>query len=159
MSDSMWPHRRQLIRLLSLRFSRREHWSGLPFPSPVPEGEKVKVKSLSHVRPGSSVLGITQAKVLAWVAIAFSIFHVHLKVYFFCIWMECQSIWYQCQDINEMSIHISMSRYQWDPSHLMYCLTCVSLLILFWWSVHWCEWAVKVSCYYCVIVNFSFYVC
>ena len=35
-------------------FSRQEHWSGLPFPSPVHESEKwkwkVKVKSLSRVR-------------------------------------------------------------------------------------------------------------
>ena len=37
--------------------------------------------------------------------------------------------------------------------------TCISLLILFWWSVHWCEWSVKASCYYCVTVNFSFYIC
>ena len=36
----------------SLGFSRQEHWSGLPFPSPVHESEKwkVKVKSLSFVR-------------------------------------------------------------------------------------------------------------
>ena len=35
----------------SLGFSRQEHWSGLPFPSPVQESEKwkVKVKSLSRV--------------------------------------------------------------------------------------------------------------
>ena len=33
----------------SLRFSRQEHWSGLPFPSPMHE-EKCIVKSLSHVR-------------------------------------------------------------------------------------------------------------
>ena len=33
----------------SLGFSRQEHWSGLPFPSPVHESEKVKVKSLSRV--------------------------------------------------------------------------------------------------------------
>ena len=33
-------------------FSRQEHWSGLPFPSPMHESEKrkVKVKSLSSVR-------------------------------------------------------------------------------------------------------------
>ena len=31
----------------SLGFSRQEHWSGLPFPSPMHE---VKVKSLSRVR-------------------------------------------------------------------------------------------------------------
>ena len=35
----------------SLGFSRQEHWSGLPFPSPMHEKRKVKVKvkSLSHV--------------------------------------------------------------------------------------------------------------
>ena len=32
----------------SLGFSRQEHWSGLPLPSPMHEW-KVKVKSLSHV--------------------------------------------------------------------------------------------------------------
>ena len=31
-------------------FSRQEHWSGLPFPSPMHESEKMKVKSLSRVR-------------------------------------------------------------------------------------------------------------
>ena len=36
---------------LSLGFSRQEHWSGLPFPSPAHESEKWKGKSLSHVRP------------------------------------------------------------------------------------------------------------
>ena len=49
-------------------------------------------------------------------------------------------------------------RYQWDPSHFMYHLRLV-FLILFWWSVHWCEWGVKVSYYHCVTVNFPFYVC
>ena len=36
----------------SLGFSRQEHWSGLPFPSPIYESEKwkVKVKSLSRDR-------------------------------------------------------------------------------------------------------------
>ena len=36
--------------LLPLGFSRQEHLSGLPFPSPMHESEKVKVKSLSRVR-------------------------------------------------------------------------------------------------------------
>ena len=39
---------------LSLGFSRQEHWSGLPFPSPMHESEKwkwkVEVKSLSSVQ-------------------------------------------------------------------------------------------------------------
>ena len=33
----------------SMGFSREEHWSGLPFPSPMREKWKVKVKSLSRV--------------------------------------------------------------------------------------------------------------
>ena len=63
----------------ALGFSRQEHWSGLPFPSPMHE-----VKSESEVAqscptlsdfmdcslPGSSIHGIFQARVLAWVAIA-----------------------------------------------------------------------------------------
>ena len=65
---------------LCLGFSRQEHWSGLPFPSPI-----MKVKSESEVAqlcptlrnpmdcslPGSSVHGIFQARVLEWVAISF----------------------------------------------------------------------------------------
>ena len=61
--------------LLSLGFSRQEHWSGLPFPSPMQ-----KVKSESEVAPscptlsdpmdcslpGSSIHGIFQARVLEW---------------------------------------------------------------------------------------------
>ena len=37
---------------LSLGFARQEHWSVLPFPSPMHENEnwKVKMKLLSHVR-------------------------------------------------------------------------------------------------------------
>ena len=48
MSNSGQPHRRQPSR----GFSRQEHWNGLPFPSPMHESEKwkVKVKSLSRVR-------------------------------------------------------------------------------------------------------------
>ena len=37
----------------SLGFSRQEHWSGLPFPSPMHESEKWK-KSLSHVWPSAT---------------------------------------------------------------------------------------------------------
>ena len=68
----------------SLRFSRQEHWSGLPFPSPVHESEKWKWSrsAYSIVRdpmdcslPGSSVHGIFQARVLEWGAIAFSVYN------------------------------------------------------------------------------------
>ena len=65
----------------SLGFSRQEHWSGLPFPSPMHE-----VKSESQVAqlcltlsdpmdyslPGSSIHGIFQTRVLEWGAIVFT---------------------------------------------------------------------------------------
>ena len=62
----------------SLGFSRQEPWSGLPFPSPM---QKVKSESeaaqscptlsdpMDCSPPGSSVLGIFQARVLEWGAI------------------------------------------------------------------------------------------
>ena len=63
---------------LSLGFSRQEHWSGLPFPSPMHESEKwnwshsvVSNSSRPH-GPGSSIHGIFQARALEWGAIAFS---------------------------------------------------------------------------------------
>ena len=57
----------------SLGFSRQEHWSGLPFPSPTHESES-EVAQLCPTRsnpmdcslPGSSVHGIFQARVLEW---------------------------------------------------------------------------------------------
>ena len=67
----------------SLGFSRQEHWSGLPFSSPI----CMKVKSESEVAQACLSLkwphglqptrllrpGIFQARVLEWVAIAFSL--------------------------------------------------------------------------------------
>ena len=77
MSDSVEPHRQQPTRLSSLGFSRQEHWSGLPFPSPVHESEVAQsCPTLSNPMdcslPGSSVHGIFQTRVLEWSAIAFS---------------------------------------------------------------------------------------
>ena len=62
----------------SLGFSRQEHWSGLPFPSPVRESEVTQPcptlsEPVDGSLPGSSIHGIFQARVLEWVAIAFSI--------------------------------------------------------------------------------------
>ena len=60
----------------SLGFSRQEHWSGVPFPSPMHKNEKwkwnravVSDPQWPHVLqlPGSSVHGIFQARVLEWV--------------------------------------------------------------------------------------------
>ena len=60
----------------SLGFSRQENWSGLPFPSPMHERKSESEVALSDSMdcslPGSSVHGIFQARVLEWVAIAFS---------------------------------------------------------------------------------------
>ena len=67
---------------LSLGFSRQEHWSGLPFPSPMHESESEVTQSCPTLsdpmdcsRPGSSIHGIFQARVMEWGAIAFSIQH------------------------------------------------------------------------------------
>ena len=62
---------------LSLGFSRQEHWSGLPFPSPMHESEVTQsCPTLSDPMdcnlPGFSIHGIFQARVLEWGAIAFS---------------------------------------------------------------------------------------
>ena len=68
----------------SLGFSRQEHCSGLPFPSPRHESESESEVAQScptlsdpmdYSPPGSSVHGIFQARVLEWGAIAFSIIH------------------------------------------------------------------------------------
>ena len=78
----------------SLGFSRQEHWSGLPFPSPMHESEKWKVKSESEVAqscptlsdpmdcslPDFSIHGIFQARVLEWGAIAFSKYGSYIMV-------------------------------------------------------------------------------
>ena len=60
----------------SLGFSRQEHWSGLPFPSPMRESEVVQScptpsDPMDCSLPGSSFHGIFQARVLEWGAIAF----------------------------------------------------------------------------------------
>ena len=60
---------------LSLGFSRQEHWSGLPFPSPMHESEVAQScptlsDSMDCNLPGSSVHGIFQARVMEWAAIA-----------------------------------------------------------------------------------------
>ena len=66
---------------LSLGFSRQEHWSGLPFPSPVHESDKGNevVQScltlcdpIDGSPPGSPVPGILEARTLEWIAISFS---------------------------------------------------------------------------------------
>ena len=78
----------------SLGFSRQEHWSGLPFPSPMHKSESEVAQSCPTLRdpmdcslPGSSIHGIFQARVLEWGAIAFSVTRVrwYLIVVLICI--------------------------------------------------------------------------
>ena len=65
----------------SLGFSRQEHWTGLPLPSPMHERENWKgsllvvatlLDPMDCSPPGSSVHGICQARVLEWGASSFS---------------------------------------------------------------------------------------
>ena len=83
----------------SLGLSRQEHWSGLPFLSPMHESEKWKWIAQSCPTfsdpmdcspPGSSVHGIFQARVLEWGAIAnFKTTHwIHT-----CKTIHCEESW------------------------------------------------------------------
>ena len=71
---------------LSLRFSRREYWNGLPFPSPMHAGmlsrfSRVQLYDpMDSSPPGSSVPGILQARTLEWVAISFFNACMHAKL-------------------------------------------------------------------------------
>ena len=65
----------------SLGFSRQEHWSGLPFPSPKGTTERKKVKSLSHVQLFETPWTVAHQaplsmdspnRILEWVAISSS---------------------------------------------------------------------------------------
>ena len=64
----------------SMGFSRQEYWSGLPFRLILNMKLKLLVAHscltlydpMSCSLPGSSVLGISQARILEWVAISFS---------------------------------------------------------------------------------------
>ena len=60
---------------LSTGFSRQEHWSGLPFPSPMHESEVAQScptlsDPMDNSLPGSSVHRILQARILEWVAVS-----------------------------------------------------------------------------------------
>ena len=77
-SDPVRPHRRQPPGSPSLALSRREHWGGLPLPSPVQSEREGAQPCLTlsdpmdRSPPGSSVRGIFQARALEWGAPAFS---------------------------------------------------------------------------------------
>ena len=98
----MRPHRRQPTRLPSLGFSRQEHWSGLPFPSPMDESQNESEVTQScptlsnpmHCSlPGSSIHGIFQARVLGWVAIVFSGYRTLVWGFMF-MWLALCSVYW-----------------------------------------------------------------
>ena len=72
----------------STGFSRWEHWSGLPFPSPK---LACMLSCFSHVwlcnpmdssPPGSSIHRILQARILEWVAISFSKPNFRIQIFY-----------------------------------------------------------------------------
>ena len=119
----------------SLGFSRQEHWSGLPFPSPMHESEKWKwsrsvVSDSSDPMdcslPGSSVHWIFQAKVLEWGDIAFSVS--------FSLGPGNTSNW-PFVDSLETSLRASWLSIFWSlfcASYLSGCLLPLQLLVFQW---------------------------
>ena len=86
----------------SLGFSRQEHWSGLPCPSPMHESEKWKWSRSAmsdslwpHGLPDSSIHGIFQARALEWVAMAFS--ELYVSVQFSSVAQSCPAL---CDPMN-----------------------------------------------------------
>ena len=88
----------------SLGFSRQEHWSGLPFYSPMHERGKWKwSRSVSPTlsdpmdcsQPDSSIHRSFQAKVLEWDAIDYSLFLALVK-YFLHLLNPCLHSAYPC---------------------------------------------------------------
>ena len=103
---------------LSLRFSRQEHRSGLPFPSTMYESESEVAQSCLTLHdpmdcslPGFSIHGSFQARVLEWDAIAFS--YTEKKSLFFWLYLFMNSqkrgyIWFNKYLGNGME-HIALN--------------------------------------------------
>ena len=77
----------------SLGFSRQEHWSGLPFPSPMRESEVAQScltlsDPMDRSLPDSSICGIFQARALEWGAIAFSEVMQYIDLKYIKLWMS-----------------------------------------------------------------------
>ena len=125
MSDSVWPRRRQPTRLLR------------PWDSPSKNAgvgyyfllQCIKVKSESEVAqscltlrysrdcslPGSSIHGIFQARVLEWVAIAFSIMFLGCFLAFYLACNETRMWPWTC--LKEMISYMHKSRPEREPGH------------------------------------------
>ena len=79
----------------SLGFSRQEHWSGLPFPSPMHESEvaqscQTPSDPMDCSLQGSSVYEVFQARVLEWGASV----SVDLDGNHFCLILLCNRKWW-----------------------------------------------------------------
>ena len=108
----------------SLGFSRQEHWSGLPFPSPMRESEVAQLCQTLHdpmdcSLPGSSIHGIFQATVLEWGAIAFSIKHAKLSL--FLLKVATQSfLLFPTSDLTCFTKNIKYIRYETPQTFSIY---------------------------------------
>ena len=119
---------------LSLGFSRQEHWSGLPFPSPMHESEVAQsCLTLSDPKdcslPGSSVHGIFQARVLEWGAIALCKLFVGLQI--LCRDSQNFSVAFPCTSKE----HICAGCCHFSPS-------CIQA------QLHYCGNVIKMSCHF-----------
>ena len=94
MSDSATPETAAHESPPSLGFSRQELWSGLPFPSPMHESENWKScpTQQPHGLQSTRILHpwVSQARVLEWGAIAFS-----MIIFYFLLF--CLSGFWGCQ--------------------------------------------------------------
>ena len=80
-------------------FSRQEHWSGLPFPSPMHESEKLKVKLLSRVWPSVIPLVLIKMSVLFLVS---NVFFLWIIIYnFICIPIIQKNIYFCFTDYTK----------------------------------------------------------
>ena len=118
--------------LPSLGFSRQEHWSGLPFLSPMHESESEVIQSnltlsdpMECNLPGSSIHGIFQARVLEWGTIAFSVqlfrsvflnFKVFVKFSSFLLFLICSFITLCSEKISDIiSIYLDLMTTRVQP--------------------------------------------
>ena len=108
----------------SLGFSRQEHWSGLPFPSPMQESEKESeiaqsCPTLSDPTecslPGSSIHGNFQARVLECGAIAFSFIS---KVHVLCLYSTVLWACHHWAKRGGFKLTVSPLLPTWQAKHL-----------------------------------------
>ena len=124
----------------SLGFSRQEHWSGLPFPSPMHESEKWKwsrsvVSDSSDPMdcrlPGSSIHGIFQARVLEWGVIALSDTYIHTYIY---IYITVHQLYFTLKkQTQSQGLDGGLCLTKQPVFFLDFFLLKFNLLGLFWW--------------------------